>query len=65
MTKIEQLQLIRKDMFKGDLRLLAALSNVSISVLSKYIKKCDTTDLRHQTVCMIFKGYEKFKKAHR
>lgn len=65
MTKIEQLKQIRKDMYQGDLKLLAALSNVSSSVLSKYLKKCDTTDLRHQTVCMIFKGYEKFKKAHR
>lgn len=65
MTKIEQLKQIRKDMFKGDLRLLAALSNVNSSVLLKYLKKCDTTDLRHETVCMIFKGYEKFKKEHR
>ena len=49
MTKTEQLQLIRKDMFKGDLRLLAALSNVNSSVLSKYLKKCDTIDLKKHT----------------
>ena len=65
MTKIEQLKQIRKDMYHGDLKLLAALSNVSISVFSQYLKKCDTINLRDETVYMIFKGYEKFKRAHR
>ena len=65
MTKIEQLQAIRKDMYQGDFKLLAALSRVNRGVLSNYLKNCHRIVLRAQIVDNILNGYEKFKKEHR
>jgi hypothetical protein len=65
MTKIEQLQFIRKDLFHGELGTLATLSKVNRGVLSNYLKNCDRIVLRVQVVDNILNGYEKFKKEHR
>ena len=65
MNKIEQLQEIRKDMYQGDFKLLAALSRVNRGVLSNYLKNCHRIVLRPQVVDSIINGYEKFKKEHR
>lgn len=65
MNKIEQLQAIRKDMYQGDFKLLAALSKVNRGVLSNYLKNCHRIVLRPQIVENILNGYEKFKREHR
>ena len=65
MTKIEQLQAIRRDMRQGDLKHLAALSRVNRGVLSNYLINCHRIVLRPLTVSNILEGYEKFKKEHR
>ena len=65
MTKIEQLQAIRKDLLHGELGTLATLSKVNRGVLSNYLINCHRIILRPQTVNAILAGYEKFKKEHR
>lgn len=65
MTKIEQLQSIRKDLFHGEFGTLAKLSKVNRGVLSNYLINCHRIVLRHDLVSKILNGYEKFKKEHR
>jgi len=50
MTKIEQLQLIKKDLFHGEYGALAALSRVNRGLLSNYLKNCHRMVLRPQIV---------------